>query len=90
MDYTAPKSDAAGGLPFQIKKGELKADKVTGTVTYDAKAGRIADSTMQMDLGGNLTIDIAGMETNVTLTQKQTSSVKTMDTDPVPAPTAKK
>jgi Family of unknown function (DUF6263) len=90
MDYAAPKSDQAGGLPFQIKKGELKAEKVTGTVTLDPKAGRIADSTMQMDLAGNLTIDIAGMETNVALTQKQTSSVKTLDSDPVPAPSAKK
>jgi Family of unknown function (DUF6263) len=90
MDYSAPKSDAAGGLPFQIKSGELKAEKVTGTVTLDQKAGRIADSTMQMDLAGKLTIDIAGMQTDVTLTQKQTSSVKTFDSDPVPAPASKK
>jgi len=90
MDYTAPKTDAASGLPFIIKKGDLKADKITGTVTLDPKAGRIADSTMQMDLTGKLTIDIAGMETDVTLNQKQASSVKTLDTNPVPSSAPKK
>jgi hypothetical protein len=87
MDYSAPKADAAGagGLPFTIKGGELKADKITGTVTLDPKAGRIADSTMQMDLTGKLKIDIAGQETEVSLNQKQTSSVKTLDSDPIPS-----
>ena len=90
MDYTAPKADARGTLPFTITKGELKADKISGTVNLDPKAGRIADSTMQTDLAGTLTVDIAGMETQVTLNQKQVSSVKTMDTDPVASSAPKK
>jgi hypothetical protein len=85
MDYQAPKADAGGQLPFQIKKGELKADSIKGTVTLDPKAGRIADSNMTMDLSGNLTIEIAGMDTQVSLNQKQNSSVKTLEADPVPS-----
>jgi Family of unknown function (DUF6263) len=88
MDYSPPKSDALSGLPFQIKKGDLKAEKITGTITLDPKGGRIADSTMQMDLSGTLDIDIAGMVTTVNLTQKQSSTVKTLDTDPVPPASA--
>jgi len=85
MDYTAPKSEVAGGLPFTIKKGTLTADDISGTVTLDSKAGRIDASTMTMNLQGTLTIDIAGMETVVNLNQKQVSSVKTLDSDPIPS-----
>lgn len=92
MKYTAPKDDKdASGLPFKIKKGDLTAEKASGTVTLDPKMGRVAESTMQMELKGTLTIDIAGMETTVELNQKQVSTLKTLDTDPIgtAAPTKK-
>jgi hypothetical protein len=92
MKYSAPKDDKdASGLPFKIKKGDLTAEKASGTVTIDPKLGRVADATMQMELKGSLTIDIAGMETTVELNQRQVSTLKTFDTDPIgPAPTTKK
>jgi len=89
MEYSAPAAANQGGLPFIIKKGKLDAEKISGNVMLDPKGGRIESSTIQMDLKGDLTIDIAGMETNVNLTQKQISSVKTLDTDPVPQAKAK-
>jgi Family of unknown function (DUF6263) len=90
MAYTAPKGNDATGLPFTIKSGTLTADKISGTITLDPKNGRIADSTMDMVLTGNLQIEIAGMDTKVDLTQKQTSTLKTMDTNPVPSAAASK
>ena len=90
MAYTAPKSGEAGGLPFTIKAGTLTADKISGTITIDPKNGRIAESNMEMVLTGNLTIDIAGMDTKVDLTQKQTSTLKTTDTNPVASAKAAK
>jgi hypothetical protein len=83
MKYAPPKDKDSAGLPFVIKKGELTADKAVGSVTLDPTKGRVADSTMQMDLKGQLTIEIAGMETIVDLVQKQTSTLKTFDTDPL-------
>jgi len=85
MDYSAPKSGDTGNLPFVIKKGSLTADKdkTVGTVTLDTAKGRIAESTMDMELKGDLTIDIAGVETVVNLNQKQKSSVKTLSENPV-------
>jgi len=83
MDYKAPEKTDPAGLPFTIKGGKLTADKITGTVMLDPKHGRIESSTMSMDLSGDLKIDISGMETTVSLTQKQTSTVKTLDADPI-------
>jgi hypothetical protein len=86
MKYTAPKEDLKdAGLPFKIKKGDLAAESANGTVNLDPKAGRVADATMNMNLKGNLTIEIAGQETTVELQQKQVSTVKTSETDPIAA-----
>jgi len=85
MEYSPPKSGDTGNLPFIIKKGELKADKdkTTGKVTLDPKTNRIVESDMNMELKGDLTIDIAGVETVVNLNQKQSSKVKTLNANPV-------
>jgi len=85
MKYTAPKSTDAQGLPFTIKEGTLTANKISGAITIDPKLGRLLDSVIDMELTGKLKIDIAGMVTEVDLTQKQKSSLKTLDADPVPS-----
>ncbi len=93
MTYKAPEGAAASsGLPFTIKEGNLKADNIGGSVTLDLKNGRILKSNIKMDLKGTLKIDIAGVETPVELTQNQTSSLETMDTEPafLTAPATKK
>ena len=71
-------------MPFKINKGDLKAENATGVITLDPKMGRIAESTMTMEMKGTLEIDIAGMPTTVELTQTQKSTMKTLDTDPIP------
>ncbi len=84
LTYEAPKGKGTDGLPFRITNADLKSDKDsgTGTVQFDTKRGRIAGSTMNLKLGGKLSIDIAGMTTEVDLQQTQESSLKTSDTDP--------
>jgi hypothetical protein len=80
MSYKPPETKDAAGLPFVIKEGStLKAENIKGTVTLDPKLGCIKESDITMDLKGLLKIDIAGVDTSVDLTQKQSSTMKTSD-----------
>lgn len=83
MTYVAPKEDKSASLPFTIKKGDLTGKSANGTIVFDPKTGNIADSKMEMDVKGKLTIEIAGMETEVDLNQKQVSTLKTYYADPL-------
>jgi hypothetical protein len=82
LTYEAPKEKSTG-LPFIIKEAKLSSTKGTGKILFDREKGRIKSSTMDLELAGDLTIEIAGMQTNVTLNQTQNSTLTTMDTDPL-------
>lgn len=84
LTYSAPKGGAEG-LPFKINSATLKSKEGTGKVVFDLKAGRIQQSDMNLVLGGELNIEIAGMQTPVTLDQNQKSSLKTTDERPIKA-----
>ncbi|MBX9678315.1 MAG: hypothetical protein K2X38_06090 [Gemmataceae bacterium] len=89
LTYSAPGADR-GALPFTIKDGSsLTTKNATGAATLDKAKGRITDSKMTMELEGNLKIDVAGMETDVNLSQTQVTEVKASDTNPVAAPAKK-
>jgi hypothetical protein len=83
LKYTPPGGKGAEGLPFKIVSATLKSDKGTGEVKFDLEKGRIASSSMNLNLTGDLTIEIAGMTTDVNLTQKQDSTLRTTDTNPI-------
>jgi len=82
LSYKEP-AEVAGsgssGLPFKIKQAELKSTKADGNILFDAKEGRIAKSDMKLELSGNLSIEIGGQTTQVTLTQTQTSTTESSD-----------
>jgi len=81
--YSAPSGENRGTLPFTIKDGSsLTTKNATGTATIDKAKGRIAKSDMTLELEGTLKIDVAGMDTDVALTQSQTTSVESSDTAP--------
>jgi hypothetical protein len=88
LTYVAPTDKKS--LPFKIISADLKSTKATGSATFNKDKGRIESCDMEMVLGGKLNIEISGMTAEVTLDQTQTSSVRTTDTDPVPAATPKK
>jgi hypothetical protein len=92
VKYQPPTTETAGGgqLPFKIKKADLKTKDAKGTILFDNDKGRVASSELHLKLDGSLTIEINGMSTDVQLEQTQTTTVKTMDTNPVPAPTGRK
>ncbi len=84
LKYEAPKAEAMGGLPFRIKSAELKGSDGTGTVVIDPKLGWVASQDMSLTLKGKLTIEIGQQSTEVDLDQKQTTSIKTSEKNPVP------
>ena len=81
LTYKAPTDPK--GLPFVIKKGELSSTDGKGTVVFNRKNGRIEKSDMTMNLSGKLTIEVGGMETTVEITQVQTASLVSSNTNPV-------
>lgn len=80
LSYSPPKTNL--GLPFTIKDATLKSKEGTGTAIFDKAKGRFESSTMKMKLDGTLKIEVGGMETVVELTQDQTATVTSSDTDP--------
>jgi len=86
LEYAAPAAKTASdGLPFRIASGKLSTKKGpgTGTVVFNMDKGRIQSSDMTLDLEGDLTIEIAGMTTDVNLRQMQTSKLETSDKNPL-------
>jgi hypothetical protein len=82
--YKPPAESAGqGGLPFKIKGADLKSKSASGMVLFDAAKGRVASSTMKLELEGNLSIEIGGQTTAVKLSQTQESTVETSDTNPI-------
>lgn len=89
LKYTPPAADQGGEtLPFKIKGGEItqvKDDKSNkGKVIFNTKLGRIESSNVSVKMTGKLNLDIGGTTTEVTLTQDQTTELKTSDKSPIP------
>ena len=85
MTYQTPAANAAGSLPFKIKEAKLTSKDATGTILFDNDKHRLESSNQKLKLEGTLKIDIGGMTSDVDLSQEQTTTVKTTDTNPVPA-----
>lgn len=86
LKYSPPEAAAggAGGLPFKIKEAKLESKEATGTIEFDSAKGRVAKSSMNLQLEGTLKIEIGGQQTDVTLSQTQKTDVETTDKNPVP------
>ena len=84
LTYKAP-ADAAGGLPFRIKSADLRATDGAGDIIYDPnpKAGYVKSQKMTLTLKGSLAIEIGQQTTDVTLDQKQTTTITTFDKNPI-------
>jgi hypothetical protein len=84
LTYSPPeKSDGVGGLPFRIKSAKLESKSAKGTVWFNRDKGRADKTDMKVELSGTLEIEIGGQQTKVDLSQTQTTSVQTSDTNPI-------
>jgi hypothetical protein len=88
LKYTKP--DTKNGLPFTIKDATLSSKEGTGVALFDKANGRFAESSMKMKLVGDLTIEVGGMDTKVSLTQVQEATSRTTDQPPAALTPAKK
>jgi hypothetical protein len=87
LKYKEPAAEGGvGGLPFRIKKANLKSEPSKGTITYDPEKGRIVKSEMKLKLEGDLEIEIGGQTTKVDLTQDQTTNVENTPETQLPKP----
>jgi len=72
LSYTPPKEETPG-FAFKISKGTLKAEKATGTLWFDAEAGRLAFSEANSKLGGTITAASQNQPPHeITIDQEQT------------------
>jgi hypothetical protein len=84
LNYVQPdEKTGQGGLPFKIKSAKLKSSSPVGQVFFDNKKGRVQNSTMKLELKGDLSIEIGGQTTTVNLSQTQESTTETSDEDPL-------
>ncbi len=79
-----PPVDQAEGLLFKIKGGTLtteepKPDAKPNFFLYNAKTGRIEESSIAVKLRGTLDVTIGGADTKINLHQEQTTTSKTAD-----------
>jgi len=62
---------------------DLKSDPGTGVILFDRAKGRIVSMTAEHNLQGSLDIDIGGMKTTIELEQRQKTTVKNTDQNPL-------
>jgi len=83
-----PPVEGTAQLPFKIKEAKLNSKTGKGTIFFDTKKGRLDHSDQTIELDGTLKIEIAGMTTDVTLTQTQTTTITTSDQPQIKKPTS--
>jgi hypothetical protein len=82
LTFKAGDGDDAG-LPFKIKKADLKAENFTGTHKFDMKAGRLSESKIEMEMAGTMTIEAAGMTIDAKMKQKMTTTGVVTEKNPI-------
>jgi hypothetical protein len=65
-------------LPFQVKKG-LVAGRGRGTILFDRDRGRVARKELSWEIDGKLTVGIGKQETEVSISQTQSTTVQSSD-----------
>ena len=89
--YELPTGDYPG-FPFKVTKGTFTFQGLNGNGTFDPQAGQLKSLAMQLDMTGDLTIQIGKSEQDVTIVQKQQSTIMVSTERPKPnaQPAAKK
>jgi hypothetical protein len=70
-------------LPFKITNADLKADRFTGTNSFNIKVGRIVESRMEIDMSGTMTIEVMGQQIDAKLKQKMKMVGVVTDKNPI-------
>lgn len=79
--YESPAGDFPG-FPFKVTKGTFDFENISGSATFDTMAGKLQTLDVKMQMTGKLTIEIGKSQQDVTITQKQTSTLRIHDARP--------
>jgi hypothetical protein len=80
LQYVAP--DKESGLPYTIKKADLKTEKAQGTSFFDAAMGRLVQFQRTVHVKGTLEVVLGGDEVQIGIDAEQTGTVRWLDRDP--------
>ncbi len=84
LTHRPPKRKAAVGLPFKIKSSDLKSAGAAGFVLFNPAKGRVERAEMKTSLTGKFTIEIGGSESEIELSQAQTTTLTITGSRPGP------
>jgi hypothetical protein len=72
------------GLPegVEVSKFDMKADKYTGTLLFDTKAGRLTENKLDMDMRGDMTIGVGGQSVEMSMKIKARQNTTVSDKNP--------
>jgi len=87
LKYSPPDAKSAGSLTFfKINSGDLQTTEASGTIYFDAYAGRVASSEMSVVLKGKLNVSVSEQPADVELEQTQKTYTSTSDKNPNDVP----
>jgi Family of unknown function (DUF6263) len=80
--YSPPKSGEAGPFPFQLTKGDLQVENLSGTLAFDDSAGRLVESNTSMRVKGSMTAVVSGTTLDSELQQERAIKTRLLDKPP--------
>jgi hypothetical protein len=81
LTYTPP-AKAEAGLPFKITGGRIQSDRATGTIIFDAAAGRLVRSERNVHFKGPLTLEMGQAKNTMQTDLSQKVTVRLSDKRP--------
>src|SRR5262249_35116238 len=79
LKYIAPQGHPPTAFPLQIVKADLASKDGSGQIQFDIGKGRVTSSSLSMKMDGTITISVGGQNSDVKLSQDQTTTLKTSD-----------
>jgi hypothetical protein len=77
----APKP--AADLSYRVKGIHLSRADGSGVLLFDSTRGRLVSSVVEVRIEGTFTVEIGGLETEIGLSQRQKTTIKITNTNPL-------
>jgi hypothetical protein len=80
--YSGPAKVEGSPFPFQVTKGELKAEDFKGTLLFNTADGKLVSSEVSLKISGDITISVSGSTLETKVLQEQSTTTKILDQMP--------
>jgi Family of unknown function (DUF6263) len=81
--WVPSKESGKAKAPFQLQACDLKSTRGNGVILFDVVKGRIVRSESNIQLAGQMTIEIGGEQSHVKMVQTQKRTTLISDSDPL-------